>query len=314
MTKASFELQFMLNTRLATLDKYPIRLGDLMVMDLDGKALPETCIWSNQPDMRLQDLVCVGLGADRFYHRPIFQNGWVSKTESWRCVLAIDPAGRGKDELAWAVLAELNGNLFLLESGGSTLGYADEVLQYLSEIAKKWDVNYVVAESNMGDGMFSALLKPHLTRTHPCTIEEVRHNIRKEERLCDTLGPLIQQHRLIVNSRVIKNDYRLTDEDPEHGYSRSLFWQASRLTQERNCLSHDDRLDALAIAVGFFVESAAQDQQVQQQHRKDQLFQDELEAWMDETTGSIDSIAFGFKKKTTSGRAFGGVQRLKVGS
>ena len=317
MTKASFELQFMLNTRLATLDKYPIRLGDLMVMDLDGKALPETCIWSNQPDMRLQDLVCVGLGADRFYHRPIFQNGWVSKTESWRCVLAIDPAGRGgvrSDELAWAVLAELNGNMFLLESGGSTLGYADEVLRFLADIAKKWDVNYVVAESNMGDGMFSALLKPHLVRTHPCTIEEVRHNIQKERRLCDTLAPLIQQHRLIINSRVIKNDYRLTDEDPEHGYSRSLFYQASRLTEEKNCIPYDDRLDALAIACAFFVESAAQDQQTAQQHRKDQLFQDELEAWMDETTGSIDSIAFGFKKKTTSGRSFGGVRRLKVGS
>ena len=116
MTKASFELQFMLNTRLATLDKFPIRLGDLMVVDLDGTALPETCVWSNQPDVRLQELVCVGLGADRYYHRPIFQNGWIPKTDTWRCVLAIDPAGRGADELAWAVVAELNGNMFLLES------------------------------------------------------------------------------------------------------------------------------------------------------------------------------------------------------
>ena len=195
MTKASFELQFMLNTRLTTLDKFPIRLGDLVVMDIDGTALPETVVWSNQPDVRLQELVCVGMGADRFYHRPIFYNDWIGKDEHWRCVLSVDPAGRGRDELAWAVVAELNGNLFLLESGGSTLGYADEVLQHLARVAKKWDVNYVVAESNMGDGMFSALLKPHLLREHPVTIEEVRHNQRKEERLCDTLGPLIQQHR-----------------------------------------------------------------------------------------------------------------------
>ena len=46
MTKASFELQFMLNTRLTTLDKFPIRLGDLLVMDIDGTALPETVVWS----------------------------------------------------------------------------------------------------------------------------------------------------------------------------------------------------------------------------------------------------------------------------
>ena len=68
------ELQFMLNT-LATLDKFLIRLGDLLVMDIDGTALPETVVRSNQPDVRLQELVCVGMGADRFYHRPIFYNG-----------------------------------------------------------------------------------------------------------------------------------------------------------------------------------------------------------------------------------------------
>ena len=313
MTKASFELQFMLNTRLANLDRFPIRLGDLMVMDIDGTALPETVVWSNQPDQRLQDLVCVGMGADRFYHKPIFQNGWVSKEEDWRCVLAIDPAGRGQDELAWAVVAELNGNMFLLESGGSTLGYADEVLRYLADVAKKWDVNYVIAESNMGDGMFSALLKPHLLRTHPVTIEEVRHNIRKENRLCDVLGPLIQQHRLIVTSKVIRNDYRLHDDDPEHGYSRSLFFQASRLTSEKGCLSFDDRLDALAIACGFFVEAAAQDQIKAQRARTDQLAEAELDAWMDETVGSIDAICMGWTRKQVAGKSYGGVRRLTVG-
>ena len=203
--------------------------------------------------------------------------------------------------------------MFLLESGGSTLGYADEVLQYLAKTAKKWEVNYVVAESNMGDGMFTALLKPHLIREHPVTIEEVRHNIRKEQRLCDTLGPLIQQHRLIVNSRVIKQDYRLTDEDPEHGYARSLFFQASRLTAEKGCLSHDDRLDALAIACGFFVDSAAQDQEKARKSRADQLFEDELEAWMDETVGSIDSIAMGWGGRKSRGKVHGGVKRMQVG-
>lgn len=312
MTKASFELQFMLNTRLATLDRFPIRLGDLIVMDIDGTALPETVVWSNQPDVRLQELVCVGMGADRFYHRPIFQNGWISRDEQWRCVLAIDPAGRGADELAWAVVAELNGNLFLLESGGSTLGYADEVLQFLAKTAKKWDVNYVVAESNMGDGMFSALLKPHLMRDHPVTIEEVRHNQRKEQRLCDTLGPLIQQHRLVVTTRVIKQDYRLLDEDPESGHSRSLFVQASRLTAEKGCLSHDDRLDALAIACGYFVESAAQDQERARQARADQLQQEAYEAWLDETGAAVDALALGWRPKAGT-RSHGGISPLRVG-
>ena len=313
MTRSSFLLQFQLNTRLATLDKFPIRLGDLMVMDIDGTALPETVVWSNQPDMRLQELVCVGMGADRFYHRPIFQNGWVTKDETWRCCLAIDPAGRGSDELAWAVVAELNGNLFLLESGGSTLGYAEEVLQHLARTAKRWNVNYVVAESNMGDGMFSALLKPHLVREHPVTIEEVRHSQRKEVRLCDTLGPLIQQHRLVVTTRVVKQDYRTTEEDPEHGYSRSLFFQLSRLTAEKGCLSHDDRADALAIACSFFVEATAQDQQRAQQARAEQLQTEAYEAWLDETGAAVDALALGWRPKPMA-KAHGGITRLQVGA
>jgi hypothetical protein len=313
MTKASFELQFMLNCRLATLDKYPIRLGDIIVLDIDGSALPETVVWSNQPDCRLNDLVCVGMGGDRFWHRAIFQNGWISRKEAWRCVMAVDPAGRGADELAWAIVAELNGNLFLLESGGSTLGYADEVLMHLAKTAKKWEVNYVVAEENFGGGMFAQLLKPHLLREYPVTIEEVRHSQRKEMRLCDTLAPIIQQHRLVVTSRVIKQDYRMTEEDPESGYSRSLFFQASRLTPEKGCLSHDDRLDALAIACAHFVEAAAQDQDRAKKARDEQLMAESYEAWMDETGAAVDALALGWKAKPMA-RAHGGISRLQIGA
>lgn len=315
MTKASFELQFQLNTRLATLDKYPIRLGDLIVTDLDGSALPETIVWSNQPDMRLQDVVCVGMGADCYYHRPIFINGWISKSETWRCVLAIDPAGRGADELAWTVMAEYAGNLFLLENGGTTLGYADEVLMHLAKTAKKWDVSYVVAESNMGDGMFTQLLKPHLLREHPCTIEEVRNSVRKEHRIADTLAPVIQQHRLIVNTRVVKSDYRLTDEDPENGYARSLFFQMSRLNpiERGGGLAHDDRVDSLALAVGYFVEATAQDMENTAKQRAAQMHAEAMEAWMDETGAHVDALCLGWKPTVNAGQVHGGIKPLTMG-
>jgi hypothetical protein len=179
-------------------------------------------------------------------------------------------------------------------------------------VAKKWEVNYVVAESNMGDGMFSALLKPHLLREHPVTIEEVRHNQRKEVRLCDTLGPLVQQHRLVVTTAVIKQDYRMTEEDPESGYNRSLMFQMSRLTPEKGCLSFDDRLDALAIACAFFVEAAAQDQQKAQISRAQMLQDEAMEAWMDESGALVDQLALGMRPRASS-RSQGGISRLRVG-
>jgi len=311
MTKASFELQFYLNCRLATLDRFPVRLGDICVLDIDGSALPETVVWSSSPEYRLQELVCIGMGADRFWHRPAFINGWVERKEA-RVVMSVDPAGRGRDELAWCVLAEYGGNFTVLESGGSTLGYDDTVLEHLAKTAKKWDVNYVIAESNMGDGMFTALLKPHILRHHPVSIEEVRHSIRKETRLCDTLGPIIQQHRLSILARVIKADYRLLDEDPEHGYSRSLAHQLSRLSDERGCLSHDDRIDALAIALAYYVESAAQDQMRTQLERTAQMRNEDMEAWMSEQEGAVDSLALGWRPNLSNHGAYGGVKQLSV--
>jgi hypothetical protein len=124
---------------------------------------------------------------------------------------------------------------------------------------------------------------------------------------------LIQQHRLVVTTRVVKQDYRTTEEDPEHGYSRSLFFQLSRLTAEKGCLSHDDRADALAIACSFFVEATAQDQQRAQQARAEQLQAEAYEAWLDETGAAVDALALGWRPKPMA-KAHGGITRLQVGA
>jgi hypothetical protein len=308
MTRSAVQLQFQLNCRLSTLDRYPIRLGDLLVMDLDGKALPEVVVWASSPEQRIQDLLCVGLGADRYYHRPAVVSGWVPQEETWRCVLAIDPSGRGSDELAWAVIAELNGNFFLLESGGTTRGYEPEVLAMLAARAKRWNVSYCVAESNMGDGMFTALLSPAMAKVHPVSIEEVRVSQQKERRIVDTLAPLVQQHRLVVSSEMIRRDYHDAERDPETGHQRSLMLQLSRITIDRGSLQFDDRIDALALGVKFFTDAAAQDQEKAKAARQDDLEDAMRQAWFDETGSSIDALALGWKPQPKA-VAYGGIKR-----
>ena len=311
MTRSSVQLQFMLNCQLSTLDRYPIRLGDLIVTDLDGKALPEIISWASGPDQRIADLVCVGMGADRFYHRPMLTQGWVGKDEAWQCVLAIDPSGRGQDEMAWAVVAAFNGNYFLLESGGTTQGYSEETLKVLALRAKRWEVTQVVIEANFGDGMFGQILQPVLNRVYPAGIEEIRVNIQKERRIIDVLAPVIQQHRMVVSNEVIRKDYREAERDPEKGHIRSLMFQASRITVERGSLQADDRLDALALAVQFFTEQAAQDQHRMARQRKDEIFDWELEAFLDTTGSQIDALVMG-QRPQFSRRSYGGVrQRLE---
>jgi hypothetical protein len=307
-TKASWQLQYMLNCRLSTLDKFPIRLGDLVAMSLDGRALPEVISWASGAEQRINELPCVGLGADRYYHRPMMVNGWLPKEEKWRSVLAIDPSGRGSDELAWAVVAELNGNLFVLESGGTTRGYEDDVLLLLAKIAKQWEVNAVIPEPNFGDGMFSKILQPVLQRIYPCAIEEApRSSGQKERRIIDVLAPLVQQHRVVINSELIKKDWEGAEREADHGHPRSLMYQLSRITTDRGSLQFYDRIDALAIAAAHFVEAAAQDQAKAARRRQDERMEANLAAWFDETGSAIDSLALGFIPKGKG--AYGGVKR-----
>ena len=308
MTRATVQLQFMLNCRLSTLDRYPIRLGDLIVMPLDGKALPEVVAWSSANEHRLQSLPCVGLGSDRTYFSPAMVQGWVPQSETWRCILAVDPSGRGSDELAWTVIAELNGNLFLLDCGGTTRGYEPEVLEMLAEKAKRWKVNTIVAESNLGDGMFTALLQPVVQKAFPCSIEEKRVTGQKERRIVDVLAPLVQQHRLVVNQEVIQRDWAGAERDPDTGHARSLMVQLSRITIERGALQFDDRIDALSLGCGWFVEAAAQDQEKAQQQRKNELDDENLRAWFDETGSCIDALAMGWKARPR-GMTYGGIKR-----
>jgi len=76
----------------------------------------------------------------------------------------------------------------------------------------------------------------------------------------------------------------------------SLFYQMSRLTRDRGAITHDDRLDALSIAVAYWVEQMAQDAEVKMAERKVELLDKELERFTDayfkNKTGGADSLTW----------------------
>jgi hypothetical protein len=248
--RSGFALQFMLDTSLADQDKYPLRLSDLVVTSLDPRLAPAKFAWCNDPEKIINDLPAVGLKNDRL-HRPLYVSPEMADYTG--SVMAIDPAGRGGDETAYAIVKILHGNLFLVASGGFVEGYSEATLKGLALVAKQHNVNYMIVEANFGDGMFTQLLKPIVNRVHPCTIEEVKHSTQKERRICDVLEPILNQHRLIVDGAVFKKDYEQQDE------KRQLFYQMTRITRDRGALKNDDRLDALAMAVSYWVEHMARD-------------------------------------------------------
>ena len=274
--RLGFEMQYMLSTSLDDLNRYPLKLSDLSIMNLNPDNAPEKVIWASSPELRYEDLPNVGLQGDAYYRPMKIQGEWLPFSGS---VMSIDPSGKGSDETSYCVTKFLNGNIFITDSGGFSAGYTEHVLNKLVLIAKKNKVNKILIEDNFGQGMFEVLLKPYLNKEYNCTTELIRQTTNKHRRILDTLEPLISQHRIIFDKKVVQNDYELTNNlySPEQALKYQLFYQISRLQKSANTLRHDDRIDALQIACQYWQKQLAKDQDIAFRQRKEDLLNAELD-------------------------------------
>jgi hypothetical protein len=269
--RSGYALQFQLNTTLSDADRYPLKCADAMILNFTPALLPTQVAWGSGPTQLRNDVPCVGLTGDKWYE-PMFVSRDLMQPPQG-VVMAIDPSGRGSDETGYAVIAMLNGFLYVLEAGGLKGGYDDATLTTLAEIAKRNQVKYIIIESNFGDGMFTKLLTPFLTRIYPCTTEEIRSSIQKEKRIIDTLEPVFNQHRILFTEKVVKDDQAVED------VRYQLFYQLTRITREKGSLAKDDRVDVLAMAVAYWVTIMDQDATLAIETRRQELLDQELETF-----------------------------------
>jgi hypothetical protein len=281
--KAGFALQFMLSTKLSDEDRYPLKIRDLIVMDTQVDKAPMKVEWLPDYKREWKQLPNLGMSGDRFYAPASHSEEFKEYTG---CVMSIDPSGRGKDETGYAVVKMLNGYLYVRRAGGLPGGYDTGTLTKLATIAKEEQVNHIIVEANFGDGMYSELLKPVLARTHPCIIEEVKHSTQKERRIIDTLEPVMNRHKLVFDRQVIEDDYRTAQGyESEAKVYKTLIYQMTRICYDRGALKFDDRLDALAMAVGYWAEQIGQDADRGIATERERLLQAELEGYMDSVLG-----------------------------
>jgi hypothetical protein len=277
--RSMFSMQFMLDQSLSDIDRYPLKINDLIVSDLDPEFCFEKYVHCNDPDKAWTDLPCVGMAGDRFY-RPLMTVGDQVKYET--CVLAIDPSGRGEDLTAYAAVASYAGQLMVLECGGIKGGFDPPVLEELAQIAKRTNARLCLVEANLGGGMFSSLLQPYLRRIYRCPIEEVTHSIQKEKRICDVLEPVLNSHSLVLNRSIILKDQEGVLNKPlDQQRQYQLLWQLSRIQRIRGALRHDDQLDALAMACQYFSDFMAKDTDREMKTRKDAAHEDMLRDYLE---------------------------------
>ena len=271
--RSGFALQFMLDTSMSDTDRYPLKLSDLIIMSVDKDKAPEKLVYGVMKEVR--ELPNVGLRGDKFFAPEATVGDYVDYDGS---VLVVDPSGRGQDETAYAVVKMLNGYLYVADCAGIEGGYSEKTLTSLAHIAKNHKVNIVLIESNFGDGMFTELIKPFLKKIYPVTTEEVRHSKQKELRIIDTLEPVMNQHKLIIDPKVIQQDFdSVQHHPPEKAQRYMLTYQMTRVTKQRGALAHDDRLDALAMGVAYWVEQMAADVDEEMKERKHHMLMEALD-------------------------------------
>ena len=268
--RSTFAMQYMMITTLGDELRYPLTLRDLIVFPVQRDKAPVTIAWGQTNDRggttRCQDIVSLGFGNDGFFAPIMYDNDWApyTGTKMW-----IDPSGRGVDKTAYAVISHCHGFLYVKACAGIAGGYGREVLEELAAVARTHRVREIIVEDNFGQGMFAELFRPviHKYFEEPsedfpggwgASVDTQRVTMQKELRIIQALEAPMNQHRIVVHPDVAAN--------------QDLQRQITRLTRQRNCLQHDDELDALASCVASWHEVMATDiTQSKQRHEEAQF-------------------------------------------
>lgn len=274
--RSKFRMQYLLQWRLGDSSLTPLRLADAVVFAMDRDRAPMRIAWgvtnAAGQSTRVEDIPSLGFGTDGFHGPIFFDKEWAPYTG---CKMWVDPSGRGEDETAYAVVAHLNGFLFAKAAGGLEGGYGPDTLEEIALTAKAHRVTEILVEDNFGQGMMAQLLEPVLQRHFAdpgdepdlpegwsCSVQTVRVSGQKEIRIIEGLEPVLNQHRLVIHPDVAK------DETLQH--------QWTRVTRQRGCLDHDDRIEALAMAVRSWRDEMAPDPDRAAERSRQRLIEDEL--------------------------------------
>ena len=271
--KARYKLQYMLDTELTDKEKYPLRLSDLIVMDLDAVKAPTHIEYTSEKKNTLYNIKHSGFRGDYIYSPRYISDDRVPYEG---IAMFIDPSGRGVDETAYSITAHLSGKIFVLALGGVEGGYDRDVLIKLANLAKDYKCNVVQIESNFGDGSFAELLKPILAEVgHRCMVEDSRATTQKETRIIDTLEPIMMQHRLVMDKQIFMHDM-------EKKGAYKFTYQLTHITKDRGSLEHDDILDVLELSVKYWQETMARDMNDERAKHKEAKLDKELADFMEE--------------------------------
>lgn len=277
---SSYQLNYMLNTRLMDAMRFPLKTENLIVIPGGGTRYPLT-ITRGMSQQHQRTFQSSGYGFLMMSPHEISNE----TAELQGVHMQIDPAGGGAngDETAFAVTGFLNSTVYVLAAGAVPGGYDGDGLRHLADIAQKFNPNVLSVEKNMGHGAFAKVFLPILREKWNGSLIEEFVTGNKEARIIGTLEPVIARGSLVVLESVVEMDDEYTQRYTSSGKRTvySLFHQLAKITHQRGSLAHDDRLDALEGSVRHWVSKLALDQNKAIERQAQQEFQE----WINDPTG-----------------------------
>jgi hypothetical protein len=254
---AYYNLQMLLNTRLADQERYPLKLRNLMVFDTPVDMAPAAIGWGTAERLPYET---PGFTGDYLY-APAFVDQPYDPFQAK--VLYIDPKGAGGDSVGYCVVGVKDGILYVLDAGGYAVGRgqsgtSEAVMVKLAKIAAMYEIKKVIVESNWGgsknESAYAKLLQPHLARwAGGCGVETQWNTGQKEARILDCLEPMVNNHRICISHQVAQK--------------KELLYQFTHITRERGALVHDDEIEALWGACSQFISHVALDPDAKEAER-----------------------------------------------
>ncbi len=264
----TFKMQRMLLRGMGNEEMYPLKLSDLIVFDgMHRDQAPIMLAWG-QADSKgstaIENIPSVGFGHDQFYGPVMINEKWAPYQG---CKAFLDPASKGADEMAWAIIAQLHGYLYwkyVMGVGGKDApreqrGATQENLERIVLSLKEHDARELWIETNFGGEYLIPLIEP-IIRKHvvrPGESDELPNGWScsvgggpagagmKENRIINDIVSIMQSHRLVISPQVAR--------DPKTMY------QMTRIKRERNCLDHEDRIECGSGACSLFKDFLHQD-------------------------------------------------------
>jgi hypothetical protein len=256
-----FSLHYKLDPTLSDRAKYPLKLEDLIVLDVNSELFPEKITWEKRVVKKIESY---GISGDMIYEPQWISKNFIPYTQT---VMFIDPSGRGSDETAICIASFVNGYVIIHELLGLQGGYEEVLLKKISKLAYDYEIKLIKVESNFGDAMYCNLLRPIVAELcGQVAVEDFRVSGSKENRIIRNLEPIMSIHKLIFNTKAIK--------DPENQK------QITRITERRGSLKHDDRVDILASAVAYWQDSLSINPDDQIERNKEQEYKETVKDWM----------------------------------